>query len=317
MQKAYQQALLLNPRATNPSSSGLPGDISIGGPGTLDVFAGRNLNLGIAPNAGNEAQGLGLGIVSIGNARNPYLPVGQGATITAAAGVGGFAGATSGVADYAAFVAAFLDPATAGSEASRNLPYLAALLHAAHNDSAWAQFNHLSVEQQRQLALDIFYLVLRDAGRDHNDANAVNGTRNYEVGFCAIATLFPGQRTGDISINEREIKTEQGGDINLLAPGGQVTMGFDTTITQPLDQGITTLESGNINIFANGNVTVGSSRIFTFRGGNEIVWSSTGNIAAGNASKTEVSAPPARYLINPQTGASILDPARAFASPAI
>src|SRR5262249_2607874 len=59
----------------------------------------------------------------------------------------------------------------------------------------------------------------------------------------------------------------------------------------------------------NGNVTVGSSRIFTFRGGNEIIWSSTGNIAAGNASKTLVSAPPARYLIDPQTGASVLDPA--------
>jgi filamentous hemagglutinin len=73
------------------AASPLLGDISIGGPGTLDVVAGRNLNLGLAPvNSANEAQGLGLGIVGIGNARNPYLPVGQGAAITAVAGVGGF-----------------------------------------------------------------------------------------------------------------------------------------------------------------------------------------------------------------------------------
>jgi hypothetical protein len=54
-------------------------------------------------------------------------------------------------------------------------------------------------------------------------------------------------------------------------------------------------------------VTVGTSRIFTFKGGNEIIWSTTGNIAAGSASKTLQSAPPARYQIDPETGSSILD----------
>jgi Filamentous haemagglutinin family outer membrane protein len=55
-------------------------------------------------------------------------------------------------------------------------------------------------------------------------------------------------------------------------------------------------------------VTVGTSRIFTFEGGNEVIWSSTGNIAAGSASKTLVSAPPARFLIDPVSGASTFDP---------
>ena len=38
------------------------------------------------------------------------------------------------------------------------------------------------------------------------------------------------------------------GGIDLLAPGGQVTMGFNPNVTQPLNQGIMTLETGDINI---------------------------------------------------------------------
>jgi filamentous hemagglutinin len=310
-----RQAFLLAKQQFNPtavSSPPLAGDISIGGPGTLDVFAGRNLNTGNAPLSGGPTDGTGVGIVSIGNARNPFLPANQGAGIVAGAGIALFgAGGPSGNPNVAGFISAFLDPTTAGAEAARYLPDLGVLLGlgGASNQQVWDAFQHLPTAQRNGLALDIFYLVLRDAGRDHNDPNAVNGTRNYEVGFRAIATLFPGQaQPGDISLNEREIKTEHGGDIDLLAPGGQVTMGFNPNITQPLNQGIMTLETGDINIFANQSVTVGSSRIFTFRGGNEIIWSSTGNIAAGNASKTLVSAPPARFLINPQTGASFLDP---------
>jgi hypothetical protein len=48
-------------------------------------------------------------------------------------------------------------------------------------------------------------------------------------------------------------------------------------------------------------VNVGTSRIFTLRGGDEIIWSSVGNIAAGSSSKTVQSAPPTRVLIDPQT----------------
>ena len=156
------------------------------------------------------------------------------------------------------------------------MPDLGVLLRlgGASNQQVWDAFQQLPTAQRNGLALDIFYLVLRDAGRDHNDPNAANGTRNHEVGFRAIATLFPGQaQPGDISLNEREIKTEHGGDIDLLVPGGQVTMGFNPNVTQPLNQGIMTLETGDINIFANQSVTVGSSRIFTFRGGNEIICS--------------------------------------------
>lgn len=78
-------------------------------------------------------------------------------------------------------------------------------------------------------------------------------------------------------------------------------MGLPTDTATP-DQGILTEHGGNISVFAQGSVNLGRSRIFTLRGGNEIIWSTLGNIAAGSGSKTVHAAPPTRVLINPQSG---------------
>ena len=96
------------------------GDIQIGGPGTLEVLAGRDLTLGVGPS--NE-DGTAVGITSIGNARNPYLPItDSGASVIAAAGVGGLADPNVSSLDpsasslptstlnFSAFEAAFLNP---------------------------------------------------------------------------------------------------------------------------------------------------------------------------------------------------------------
>ena len=166
----------------------------------------------------------------------------------------------------------------------------------------WNAFNQLPSDRRDALTLDIFYRVLRDAGRDHNAPSSA-GYHNYDAGLKAIAALFPGNRwSGDISLTSREIKTASGGNIALFAPGGQLTVGFDIGSNQSADQGILTEAGGNISIFTRNNVTVGTSRIFTLRGGDEIIWSSLGNIAAGAASRTVQSAPPTRVLIDPQSG---------------
>ncbi len=107
---------------------------------------------------------------------------------------------------------------------------------------------------------------------------------------------------GDITLTSREIKTEDGGNISLLAPGGQLTVGLPVAGTNAIDQGILTVDGGNISIFTGSNVNVGTSRIFTLNGGNEIVWSTTGDIAAGASSKTVQSAPPTRVIVSPQSG---------------
>lgn len=287
-------------------SNPLSGDIQISGQGTLEVLAGRNLNLGVGP---NNADGTGVGITSIGNQRNPSLPYG-GADIVALAGIGPAATLDASklnftTTDHTGFIDQFLNPATGGSEASRYLPNLGALLGLKDSTNAeiWTAFNQLPTEKQDNLALDIFYLVLRNSGRDRN-SGAVSGDSNYESGFAAIQALFPSavKWQGDISLTAREIKTEHGGNINLLAPGGRLDVGLNVAGAQAADQGILTEDGGNISIFTNGDVDVGTSRIFTLNGGNEIIWSSFGGVAAGASSKTVQSAPPTRVLIDPQSG---------------
>jgi len=265
------------------------GDIQISGPGTLEVLAGRNFDLGVGPQNGD---GTAAGLLSIGNERNPYLPS-AGASLIAAAGVGASSGLDTGNLAFASFVGQFVKTAAATR-------YFSELT--SPSNLTWAKFQSLPAEEQDTIALDLFFLAIRDAGRDHNNP-ASPGYGSYKAGFSAIADLFPGaQWSGDITLTSREIKTENGGDISLLAPGGQLIVGFNVAGVQALDQGIFTEAGGNISIFTNGNVTVGTSRIFTLRGGNEIIWSSFGNIAAGASSKTVQAAPPERVLIDPQTG---------------
>jgi hypothetical protein len=177
--------------------------------------------------------------------------------------------------------------------------------------AVWSGTN-LTNEQRQVVAsnvLNVFYLVLRGAGRDHNSPSSP-GFGNYNNGFSAIKALFPGNAWGgDISLSSRNIKTEQGGDIDMFAPGGQLTLGGLLSNPGEAPPGIVTERGGNISIFTNGSVNVGSQRIFTLFGGNEIIWSSTGNIAAGNASKTVQTAPPTAVLVNPQSASVTTDPA--------
>lgn len=287
----------------NAFSSGvLPstGDIQLAGPGTLEVLAGRNLSLGVGP---INSDGTGSGISTIGNTSNPYLPF-DGANVIASAGVGGAAdlGSLSNV-DFDSFIAQFLNPNSSGAQSERYLPDLgdALGLKNATNDQIWAVFQQLSEADQAKYALGIFYLVLRDAGRDRDDPSSPN-FGSYTNGFAAIMALFPNSNySGDISLTSRAIKTTNGGDINLLAPGGALNVGLNVTGSQAADQGILTQHGGNINIFTHNSVNVGTSRIFTLRGGNEIIWSSAGDIAAGSSSKTVLAAPPTRVLIDPQS----------------
>lgn len=273
----------------------LAGDLQISGPGVLEVLAGRNLDLGTG---GNNADGTGVGITSIGNARNPSLPF-DGAAIIAAAGIGPAFDLSSSALDFDAFVNSLGSGTGAGGH-----DYFAELAAVTGDTSvtSLAQFNLLSDEEQKRVALGLFFMVLRDAGRDHN-IPGTPGFGNYAAGEAAVEALFPGGAwSGDITTQARDIRTKSGGSITLLAPGGGLTLA-DSVIGTPLaPPGIITESGGSINIFTRGDVDIGISRIFTLRGGDEVIWSSEGNIAAGSSSKTVQSAPPTRVVIDPQSG---------------
>lgn len=393
--------------AFNVASSEVPtalgGDIQLGGPGTLQILAGRNLDLGVGPRGRN---GLSAGVTTIGNRRNPYLPE-TGAEIIAGAGIGAAMGLAESDLDFPAFIDAFLNPDTSGALGERYLKVLGDLMRNAINDVVWADFigldadaqealalqvylrakargdidasapdrpadisafvrdflnpatggqmalrylselqglmqipdaalaweifNSLDAKAQAPLALNIFYTVLRDAGRDYNNPAAATFGR-YDNGYAAIKALFPentqtlpgntengaggssgedgedkpSRWAGNIALTSRQFKTAAGGDISLFAPGGGIVVGFPVE-NNASDQGILTEAGGDIRVFTHDSVEVGSSRIFTLRGGDIAIWSSTGDIAAGSAARTVRSAPPNRVVIDTQTGAVLTD----------
>jgi hypothetical protein len=304
------------------------GDLQISGPGTLEVLAGRDLTLGNDvgqnPNKTVSGDGLFTGLTSVGGLLNPALASFGGSNIVAAAGMGSGLASDTGLQTnslgFGAFTDQFLNPNLPGAYSSTYLPELGAALGLTNvtNPQIWDIFSgtadtsltldevklqqRLTPELRNAYALDMFYLVLRDAGRDHNLSGSP-GFGNYTAGNLAIQALFPASTyRGDINVTSREIKTADGGDINLLMPGGQLIVGVNQPNGQAVDQGILTVNGGNISIFANGDVSLGTSRIFTLHGGNEVIWSTLGNIDAGASSKTVVSAPPTRVVVDPTSG---------------
>ena len=261
------------------------GDIQISGPGALEVLAGRTIDLGTLQ---GNADGTGTGITSVGNARNPWLPFG-GASLIIGAGMGPATGLTNSTLDLEAFIARYVEG-----------PQGAAWLAELDDVTGGRPFAALGEEEQARAALAVFHMALRDAGRSAAGTMPGGG---YADGFAAIATLFPQPGTGDILTRGRDLRTRNGGGISIVAPGGGLALA-STAIGNPLaPPGIVTESGGRISIFTRDDVSVGIGRIFTLRGGDQVIWSSRGDIAAGSAPKTVQSAPPTRVLIDPQSGA--------------
>ncbi|MEO5916529.1 MAG: filamentous hemagglutinin family protein [Luteolibacter sp.] len=135
-------------------------------------------------------------------------------------------------------------------------------------------------------------------------AVAIRRPEIYRTAKAAIKVLFGNKKgawDGEILTRSRDIRTSNGGDISILTPGGGGTLASTTTGSTLAPPGIITASGGNISIFANNDVNIGIGRIFTPRDGNEIIWSSKGDIAAGSSSKTVQTASPTRVRIDPQS----------------
>ena len=269
------------------TTKAMSGDIRISGPGTLEVLSGRNLDLG---NGSNFSDGTGTGLTSIGNLRNPFLSF-TGADIIALAGVTAAtgSGAASGLAASSLNILDFIGEYLAAPDKFES-PYL---------DKLGIKFKEASEEQQAIVALEKFYSVLRKTGRD------AAKTGSYKSGYKAIKSLF-GQTSpeGELLTRSREVRTTSGGSISVAMPNGGITMAsevFGNPLTPP---GIVTEFGGGISTFTDRDVDLGQARIFTLRGGDIIMWSSKGNIAAGTSPRTVVTAPPTRVVID-VTSASV------------
>ncbi|WP_454629937.1 filamentous haemagglutinin family protein [Bradyrhizobium cenepequi] len=271
--------------------------LQIAGPGSLEITAGKTIY------QGSIASIESIGAKVSGDTR-------PGASIVLQAGVG--AGAPGvGQVDWAGFAKLYLDPANLagagpladqqGKVAKTYDQELIAWLKQRFGyagDAPLAYFNALAGAQQRIFLRTVYYAELTAGGREYNDPNS-GRFHSYLRGREAIASLFPANDyAGDITMFSAKgmngsnvlngsVHTDFGGDIQLLAPGGQVVVGTDG-LAPGADAGLITQGQGDIQVYSKDSVLLGLSRIMTTFGGDILVWSAEGDINAGRGSKTTV-----------------------------
>lgn len=280
--------------------------IWVGGLGRLEVTAGRNIDLGTS-----------AGIVSRGDLDNAGLPAG-GADIHVAAGVGAAGIDYTGAVDR---LAAELEKA--GGNPDDALLWQARWLvgnDALNGANALAAVNAvqaLDADTQRGMVREMVYSALLVTGRDSNNRDSPFAA-NFERGYAALELMFPGLREqnadgsfknyqGEINLFASRIKTERGGNIEFMVPGGDLIVGLSNTPAVLVDTGndvlgMLTVADGNVRGFARDNILVNQSRILTVGGGNVLLWSSEGDIDAGKGKKTATAVPPPIIKVDPASG---------------
>jgi len=163
-------------------------------------------------------------------------------------------------------------------------------------DAALADFAKLksneSVTVQPQLnnyANEILFSELNRTG----SASATDPFVGNKRGYDAIQALFPGKHWhGNLNLVFSTLQTLKDGNINLLAPGGNINVGLPVPGVSKNDNqlGIIANGKGAVNVFLDQDFNVNQSRVFALggQGGRDdiTVWSSFGDIDAGRGAKS-------------------------------
>jgi len=167
-------------------------------------------------------------------------------------------------------------------------------------------YKSLSSKYQQPLANNMFYKELFDtsenAARLLDDARETNPDAKskpeyYDRGYFVSELLFENKSKGNLNMVFSQIRTLDGGDINILAPNGQVDVGAavipeDYGVNKlPEDLGMVVETEGNINSFSLNDFLVNESRVFTAELGSILIWTSEGDVDAGRGSKTALASP--------------------------
>ncbi len=282
------------------------GEISIDGPGTLQLIAGRHVDLQTSS-----------GIVSQGNLRNPALPA-LGADISVMAGLAAREPA------YDAMIERYLQDSDTYDELLLDYIETTYRRAAASKQEALTLFEQLSRASQRPLLQSVLFAEIRSGGRAAAEAGA--GHSDFTRAFTALETFFPGATpdpdageanpyAGDVRLFFSRVYTLAGGDINLLAPGGEINVGLAAPPLSfgiqkdPSDLGIVVQSSGDVNALSYRDYQVNESRTFAADGGSILVWSTRGDIDAGRGAKTAISAPPPVISVDPNGQVRVTFPA--------
>jgi hypothetical protein len=177
--------------------------------------------------------------------------------------------------------------------------------------------------------------LLDSAGKPITDAALAPTFTDPDTGAVVatvplVATMVA---TGNLDMRLSTIETSRGGDITLLGPGGRVLAGsitrsseqaarrgYETTgslnlfrgerrnsldsaaaiVSIPTGyEGVLTLRGGAIRGFTDGDLLLNQSRLFTLGGGDILLWSSNGDLNAGQGPKTTANFPPVVLRFDP------------------
>jgi filamentous hemagglutinin family protein len=279
--------------------------IQIAGPGRLHMIANGDVDLGTSD-----------GVRSIGNLYNPYLSE-QGADIMIQPGA-------AAIADYSGILNAYVEPSSEYS--SIYLPELTKYMkqRTGNNDldstQALADFKLLDRQAQTAFVNQVFFAELKTGGRDAIDT-ASSSFGDYSRSERAILTMFPAFTTntnlisqsgsimqafgnianeqvthpGNLDLFYSQIRSERGGRIELLVPGGLINAGLAVAgnLEKPdTDLGIVSLRGGELLAMVRSDFQVNQSRVFTLGGSDLMLYSALADIDAGKGAKTSSSTPP-------------------------
>ncbi|WGS45968.1 filamentous hemagglutinin family protein [Burkholderia sp. JSH-S8] len=258
--------------------------LAVGGPGWLDVQAGRNIGpltsrvelFNAHANTASDMQ-VFTGINAVGNANNPNLPH-ESANVNVRFGVG------PGV-DLQGFISAYIAPGSAVAGVPSATPALIAFMEqydaglgvdtgllvdkqAAQArvgrltaDEAWKQFQALPSHVQQLFAEKVLFGVLTRVGEDFNDASSPYRGQ-YARGYQAINTLFPasyGYTANNLGGGSNGAnKTANTGSLDIRSTTIQTQQGGDITILGPGGQALVGSASAPPQVVdGTGNVVAG------------------------------------------------------------
>ncbi|MBB6091234.1 filamentous hemagglutinin family protein [Povalibacter uvarum] len=285
--------------------------IMLDGPGTLEIRAGRDLDLQAS-----------AGITTWGNLNNPAL-ADSGADVSVEVGTAAKAPNLTAFADKYLRSAEFASQYPKSSQEYRNdlVTYMRRYGVTGGFDEALTAFVQLSASERAPLLERILMSELRASGRSAAQPGETN--KDFSRGFAALTTYYPGANpdldakevnpyVGDMRLYFSQIYTMDDGDIRLLAPGGEINAGLASPPAAfnlnkgAADLGIVAQRSGSVSALSFYDFLVNESRVFAADGGDILVWATQGDIDAGRGAKTAISAPPPQISFDPTTGAPVI-----------
>jgi filamentous hemagglutinin family protein len=143
------------------------------------------------------------------------------------------------------------------------------------------------------------------------DLGTTVGIRSLGVAYDQIGSSYPLAKlfangadisvacAGNLTMYSSTIASLNGGNVDIVA-NGDISVGSSLfTINSALARGIYSTRGGNVSVISGGDVNVNGSRIGTYDGGNVTVESLFGNVNAGTGASTPVTV--TAYYVNPVT----------------